>query len=168
MESQTAGKTIRCHTYSTSAVFVHPLSIQSFQPIPHSYINSRAPYDCKYRRITDTDYQVHELCNDPPSDTSTQTLPSSSSNSEVLVNTALQAHIEVLESNNKMPKEKVKTQESKRVHFRIKNITHDDKLVRLYTGFITSMVLLSFFELLGPSVNELSCWGGRKITQHKC
>ena len=146
--------------------------VPSASPTPT--LTSESPMTVSMGESLITDYQVHELCNDPPSDTSThvstpqtQAVLSSRSNSEVLVNTALLARIEVLESENKMLKEKVKTQESKRVHFRIENITHDDKLVRLYTGFISFMVLMSFFEFLGPSVNELSYWGGRQVTQRK-
>ena len=42
-----------------------------------------------------------------------------------------------------------------------------DELVRLYIGFISYMVLITFFTILGPAVNELSYWGGRKEQAHK-
>ena len=50
---------------------------------------------------------------------------------------------------------------------RIEHIAHDDKLVRLYTGFISYMVLIIFFTFLGPAVNKLSYWGGRKEQARK-
>ena len=153
-------------TRTAQALFPKVSEVPSASPGP---LSSESAMTVSIGEPLVTDYQVHELCDDPPSDISTpiKGLTSSSSNSEILVNTALLAHIEVLESENKVLKEKVKTLESKRVHFRIENIAHDDKLVRLYTGFISYMVLLSFFEFLGPSVNELSYWGGRQVTQHK-
>ena len=105
-----------------------------------------------------SEYQIHELYSDPPSVPSTCSAQTSmegqaGTSTEVLVNTALLAHIEVLESENRILKERVKTLETKRRHFQIEDIAHDDKLVRLYTGFISYMVLISFFEFLGPSVN---------------
>ena len=42
-----------------------------------------------------------------------------------------------------------------------------DKLVRLYIGFISYMVLITFFTILGPAINELSYWGGRTEQAHK-
>ena len=47
-------------------------------------------------------------------------------------------------------------------YFCIEDIAHDDGLVRLYTGFISYCVLLNFYKFLGPAVNDLSYWGGRK------
>ena len=47
-------------------------------------------------------------------------------------------------------------------YFRIEDIAHDDGLVRLYTGFISYCVLLNFYKFLGPAVNDLFHWGGRK------
>lgn len=116
-----------------------------------------------------SDYQVHELYSDSPgpSDLSTSVQISNIDgrtdiSTEVLANAALLARTEVLESENGSLKEKVKTLETKPCAFRIEDIAHGDKLVRLYISY---MVLISFFKFLGPSVNELSYWGGRKVTQ---
>lgn len=38
----------------------------------------------------------------------------------------------------------------------------NDDLVGFYTGLISYEVLLTFFECLGPSVNELRYWGGKE------
>ena len=40
------------------------------------------------------------------------------------------------------------------------DIQHDDNLVRFYTGFI------SFFEFLGPVVNNLNYWDAQKTAGH--
>ena len=52
-------------------------------------------------------------------------------------------------------------------YLQIAHIAHDDKLVRLYTGFTSYMVHINFFTFLGPAVNELSYWGGRKEQTRK-
>lgn len=88
-------------------------------------------------------------------------------NSEVVVNTALLVRIEMLASENQMLKKKVGDLELKRQAFRIDDIANDNNLVRLYTGFVSFGVLKSFYEFLGPSVNELSYWGGRKTVTPK-
>lgn len=115
-----------------------------------------------------SDYQVHELYSDSPgpSDLSTSVQTSNidgrtDTSTEVSANAALLARIEVLESKNGSLKEKVKTLETKPCAFRIEDVAHGDKLVRLYISY---MVLISF-KFLGASVNELSYWGGRKVTQ---
>ena len=79
---------------------------------------------------------------------------------EVIINTALLTQIEMLESENKLLRQKLAL--PKKTRFGIEDIAHDDGLVKVYTGFISYAVLLSFFEFLGPSVNELSYWGGKK------
>ena len=50
---------------------------------------------------------------------------------EVMVNTALLARIEFLEAENTC----LQTQPSTVDHFRVQQISHDDDLVRFYTGF---------------------------------
>lgn len=88
-------------------------------------------------------------------------------NSEVVVNTALLVRIEMLESENQLLKKKVESLESRRKAFRIEDISNDDSLTKLYTGFVSFGVLKCFYEFLGPAVNELSYWGERKNTAHK-
>ncbi len=62
-------------------------------------------------------------------------------NSEVVVNTALLVQIEMLESDNQLLKKKVSDLESRRKAFRIDDISEDDNLSRLYTGFVSFRVL---------------------------
>ena len=73
----------------------------------------------------------------------------------------------MLESQNKLLKKKVSDLESKRKPFRIDDISENDSLTRLYTGLVSFRVLKAFYEFLGPSVNELCYWGGRKVTTQK-
>ena len=79
----------------------------------------------------------------PPSDT------------EVLVNTALLARVEALEAENSRLKRDLDKCEKKRQYFRLEQVKHDDKLIRFYTGFVSYAIFLSFFDFLGPVVNEL-------------
>ena len=81
---------------------------------------------------------------------------------EVIANTALVAHIEVLEAENKTLRHKLSSQKPK--HFRLENIASNNSLVRFYTGFQSYEILLLFFEFLGPSVNELHYWGSKSST----
>lgn len=118
----------------------------------------------------DTDYEVYELPSRESSDSddiqsqstsSAALLPSQSS--EVIVNTALLARVEALEAENKQLMKRINTPTE---HFRLEHIQHDDKLVRFYTGFMSFMILQSFFDFLGPVVNELRYWGtkeGRRL-----
>ena len=46
--------------------------------------------------------------------------------------------------------------------FRIDNIARNDKLVRLYTGFLSHYILLAFLEFLGPAVANLKYWGEKR------
>ena len=119
-----------------------------------------------------TDYQVHELPSVSGEDESTsqqsssQVQPSATERSEVLVNTALLARIEVLEAENRQLKSQSQIQ-----YFRISQIRHSDKLVRFFTGFVSYMVFIAFFEFLGPAVNELTYWGSkesRQLRRRKC
>jgi len=70
--------------------------------------------------------------------------------------TALLARVEVLESENQQLKVKLQMVSSERRGFRVEDIAHDDNLVRMYTGFSSYVILLAFFEFLGPSVHELN------------
>ena len=96
-----------------------------------------------------SDYQVHELpsMDAPPS-----------CSAEVVVNTALLARIEALEAEHA----RQRTQQKDKNYFRLEDIQHDDKLVRFYTGFVSFMVFLAFFEFLGPAVEHLNYWGSKE------
>lgn len=63
--------------------------------------------------------------------------------------------MKVLESENQQLKVKLQMVSSER-RFCVEDIAHDDNLVRLYTGFSLYVILLAFFEFLGPSVHELN------------
>ena len=118
------------------------------------------------------DYQVHEL----PDRIETTSLPvshaketdvataksfsqASSISATIVVNSALLARIEALESEKKQLEAKLSPA---RTHFRIEQIQHDDGLVHFYTGFVSFFVLNVFFEFLGPVVDKLHYWGTRE------
>ena len=44
---------------------------------------------------------------------------------------------------------------------------HDDELIRFYSGFVSYAVFLSFFNFLGPVINELR-YRGEKGEQGLC
>ena len=44
----------------------------------------------------------------------------------------------------------------------MEQVKHDDKLIRFYTGFVSYAVFLSFFNFLGPAVNELRYRGEKE------
>ena len=46
--------------------------------------------------------------------------------------------------------------------FRIEQIASNDSLIKFYTGFASYILLMNFFEFLGPSVNLLTYWGDSK------
>lgn len=96
-----------------------------------------------------SDYSVHEL---PDTDEHVSELTPSDT---CLINSALLAHVEYLEAENR----KLKEIQPKKNYFRLEEIQHDDKLVRYYTGFISFSVLLAFFNFLGPVVKHLNYWG---------
>ena len=84
----------------------------------------------------------------------------------ILVDTALIARIEALEAENCSLKKRKITQPDG--PFRIEQIKNDDHLIRFYTRFMSYMIYLTFFEFLGPVVNDLNYWGskeGQRICQ---
>ena len=92
---------------------------------------------------------------------STVTVKEKLSATEMLVNTALLARIEALEAENSHFK-KMDGMEQRQKHFRLEQVKHDDKLIRFYTGFVSYAVFLSFFNFLGPAVNELRYRGEKE------
>ena len=80
----------------------------------------------------------------------------------MLVNTALFARVEALEAENSRLMRDLDNCEKKRKYFRLELVKHDDKLIRFYTGFVSYAVFLSFFDFLGPVVNELH-YRGEKV-----
>ena len=133
-----------------------------------------------------TDYQVYEL----PSETgdglsdsfstsasgilsdisshidsaSTSMLSAGPLNTEVLVNKALLARIESLETENHLLKS---NQAKPPTKFCLEQIKNDDKLFTLYTGLGSYEIFLAFFEFLGPAVNELNYWGSKQRTHQR-
>lgn len=92
------------------------------------------------------------------------TFPSSSNERrgdlELTVSTALIARIEVLEQENAGLKRSLEA--SCKKSFRLEDISHSDQLVRCYTGFPSYVVLMAFFDFLGPVVNHIQYWGSKK------
>ena len=80
------------------------------------------------------------------------------SNTEVLVNKALLARIESLETENHLLKS---NQAKPPTKFCLEQIKNDDKLFTLYTGLGSYEIFLVFFKFLGPAVNELNYWGSK-------
>ena len=72
----------------------------------------------------------------------------------VIVNAALMAKIEMLENENTALKEEKERMEKR--PFRLEDIMHDDRLVKMYTGFMSYELLVAFFDFLGPAVNNLN------------
>ena len=119
-----------------------------------------------------SDYSVHELMDASDQSSIDQHSTSSVSQdvsgasqanngSEIIVNTALLAHIEYLQVTNKRLQDNLDKQMPK--HFRLEVIMHDDKLVQFYTGFQSYESLIAFYEFLGPSVNNLKYWGSKPV-----
>ena len=57
---------------------------------------------------------------------------------------------------------KAQAKDPEKKNFRIEDIQHDDKLVRFYTGFVSYMMFLAFFEFLGPAAERLQYWGSKE------
>ena len=73
----------------------------------------------------------------------------------MLVNTALLVRVGALEAEISCLKGDLDKCEKKRQYFRLEQVKHDDQLIRFYTGFVSYPVFLSFFNFLGPVMNEL-------------
>ena len=116
------------------------------------------------------DYLVHELPSDsldpqPVSQASSSkdmSYPGTSKSTEVLVVTALVARIEALEAEKQELQEKLSRSEESGKCFRLESISHDDNLVRFYTGFVSYFVFCAFFYFLGPVVNHLKYLGEKE------
>ena len=106
-----------------------------------------------------SDYQMHEL---PPGDGGQEASRPCPDSDEVVVNTALLARIEALESQNRVLTEKLQVAMDQKSVFGIDSIAGNDKLVHLYTGFPSYDNLLAFFEFLGPAVANLNYWGEKE------
>ena len=78
---------------------------------------------------------------------------------ELTVSAALIAHIQLLEQENAGLKRSL---EVSCKPFRLEDIAHSDQLIRCYTGFPSYVVLMAFFEFLGPAVNNIQYWGSKK------
>ena len=89
----------------------------------------------------------------------------SQSQTQVTVNTALLAGIDFLESENaSLKKDKIEIQSSQNF-FNIEQLHNNDELVHFYTGFFTYSLFLSFYQFLGPAVNNLNYWGSKEGTR---
>ena len=75
-------------------------------------------------------------------------------NLQVTVNVALASQVKMLSAEN----QKLKSQltEAKQAPFGIELIGDDAHLVKLYTGFPSYEILVSFFTFLGPAVDKLN------------
>ena len=94
----------------------------------------------------ESDYSIHELLG-----------CSTRSNDHKCNEKSLLARIEMLQAENASLKKKM----NDKSHFRVEDIQHDDKLICFYTGFISYFVFVTFFEFLGPAVNNLRHWGSK-------
>lgn len=104
--------------------------------------------------LSSSDYSIHEL---PSDDSVVCSNTCDGSDTQVLVNKALLSRIEVLEAENKKLRSQLRIQKPKL--FRVENISHNNTLVKFYTGFISFEFLLAFFQFLGPAVHKLRYWG---------
>ena len=76
-----------------------------------------------------------------------------------VIDTALLACLELLESENAKIKESSKMQ-----YVRVEDIQDNNKLVSFYTGFVSFMVFSALFEFLGPVFHNLTYWGSKERT----
>ena len=108
-------------------------------------------------------FSVHEIPSQPG--TSRQQIHSPSDETSEILNKALLARIEFLESELAECQSKLQKQEPQ--YFRISNIANNDSLISFYTGFPSYKVFLCFFEFLGPSVHCLNYWGDKSTSKGK-
>ena len=106
-----------------------------------------------------TDYSVHEL----PDISEGHSCPPGEPS---LLDRALLARIESLEAENKMLHQIVNSRPQP-PSFRLEHIAHDDSLIKFYTGFGSYDHLLTFYDFLGPSVNQLNYWGVKERTAER-
>lgn len=90
-----------------------------------------------------SDYGVHEL-------------PDYDGGRDALVDIALTARIEMLESEVHHLKD---DNHMKTRFFQLEKIAQSDSLIRFYTGFTSYEIMLAFYEYLGPAVHKLRYWG---------
>lgn len=84
---------------------------------------------------------------------------------EVIINKALVARIEVLEAENKSFKNKLTDKSI--AHFRLEDIAGNDSLIHFHTGFESYETLTAFFDFLGDAVNNLKYWGTNLMFSRK-
>ena len=111
-----------------------------------------------------SDYSVHELpseesCLDGSGGSNIDKSADHTSETQVVVSTALVARIEALETEAHNLHTKLLLK--KPLYFRLENIAHSNYLVSFYTGFQSYELLLAFYEFLGPSVHKLTYWGSK-------
>lgn len=139
-----------------------PFSSRSPTPTASTSVTPTPPPEPMITSIGEplqSDYQMHEL---PTSDGGQEASCPHPDINEVVVNTALLARIEALESQNCVLTEKLQVAVEHKSVFGIDNIAGNDKLVNLYTGFPSDDILLAFFEFLGPAVANLNYWGEKE------
>ena len=76
-----------------------------------------------------------------------------------VVNAGLLSKIELLEAENRRL---ISTTVCR--HFKVEQIQNNDRLFRFYTGFISYMVFLAFYEFLEPVIHELNYWGSKTFS----
>ncbi len=109
----------------------------------------------------DTDYHVYELPG-VSKESSPSAIPAPSDSTGIVVNAALLARIEALESQNRVLTNKLQVAIDQRRPFKLDDIAGNDKLVQLYTGFSSHDILLAFFEFLGSAVTKLNYRGEKR------
>ena len=108
--------------------------------------------------MSSNDYSVHEL---PHLESDCSFAKSANTgDTNVLVNKALVSRIEFLEAQNTRLQSNLQCQRAE--FFQLENIASNDTLVKFYTGFSSSAILLAFFNFLGPAVNNFTYWGTKQ------
>ena len=123
-----------------------PFSSRSPTPTASTSVTPTPPPEPMITSIGEplqSDYQMHEL---PTGDGGQEASCPHPDIDEVVVNTALLAQIEALESQNRVLTEKLQVAMDQKSVFGIDNIAGNDKLVNLYTGFPSYDILLAFLS----------------------